>query len=177
MEAIPDFFAEEPRSMRFFFKSTVRAALACALIFSAGCGSEKKDQGADAHAEKSASLQPGYAGGHAGEVNFNQHVRPIISEFCFQCHGPDAENQESPFRLDSAEASRMNLSAEGDPPRYGIVPGNPDESLIMQRILHEEVPTLFVIGRRTIDVRRSSVHGWKAHSQSWSGKFDTVWKS
>jgi peptide/nickel transport system substrate-binding protein len=47
----------------------------------------------------------------------------------------------------------------------------------MQRILHEEVPTLFVIGRRAIDVYRSNVHGWKAHSQSWSGKFDTVWKS
>jgi peptide/nickel transport system substrate-binding protein len=47
----------------------------------------------------------------------------------------------------------------------------------MQRILHDEVPTLFIIGRRTIDVFRSNVHGWKAHSQGWSGKFNTVWKS
>ena len=47
----------------------------------------------------------------------------------------------------------------------------------MQRILQDEVPTLFVIGRRTIDVYRSNVHGWKAHSQGWSGKFDKVWKS
>ena len=47
----------------------------------------------------------------------------------------------------------------------------------MQRILHDEVPTLFLIGRRTIDVRRSNVNGWNVHSQSWSGKFDTVWKS
>jgi len=47
----------------------------------------------------------------------------------------------------------------------------------MQRILQDEVPTLFVIGRRSIDAFRSNVHGWKAHSQSWSGKFDTVWKS
>lgn len=47
----------------------------------------------------------------------------------------------------------------------------------MQRILQDEVPTLFIIGRRTIDVFRSNVHGWKAHSQGWSGKFDTVWKS
>ncbi len=47
----------------------------------------------------------------------------------------------------------------------------------MQRILHDEVATLFVIGRRTIDVYRSNVHGWKVHSQGWSGKFDTVWKS
>jgi len=47
----------------------------------------------------------------------------------------------------------------------------------MQRILQDEVPTLFVIGRRTIDVFRSNVHGWKAHSQGWSGRFNTVWKS
>ena len=47
----------------------------------------------------------------------------------------------------------------------------------MQRILQDEVPTLFVIGRRSIDVFRSNVQGWKAHSQSWSGKFDTVWRS
>lgn len=47
----------------------------------------------------------------------------------------------------------------------------------MQRILHDEVPTLFVIGRRSIDVHRSNVQGWKAHSQSWSGKFNGVWKS
>ena len=47
----------------------------------------------------------------------------------------------------------------------------------MQRILHDEVPTLFVVGRRSIDVHRSNVHGWNAHSQSWSGKFNGVWKS
>lgn len=47
----------------------------------------------------------------------------------------------------------------------------------MQRILQAEVPSLFVIGRREIDVFRTSVHDWRAHSQSWSGKFDTVWKS
>jgi peptide/nickel transport system substrate-binding protein len=47
----------------------------------------------------------------------------------------------------------------------------------MQGILQDEVPSLFIIGRRAIDVFRSDVHGWKAHSQSWSGKFDTVWRS
>ena len=47
----------------------------------------------------------------------------------------------------------------------------------MQRILQDEVPSLFIIGRRTIDVYRSNVQGWKAHSQGWSGRFNTVWKS
>lgn len=37
------------------------------------------------------------------EVSFNRDVRPIISDKCFHCHGPDADNQESEFRLDTRE--------------------------------------------------------------------------
>ncbi len=47
----------------------------------------------------------------------------------------------------------------------------------MQRILQEEVPTLFPIGRRTAIAYRDNVHGLKAHSQSWSLRFTEVWKS
>jgi peptide/nickel transport system substrate-binding protein len=47
----------------------------------------------------------------------------------------------------------------------------------MQRILQDEVPSLFVIGRRTVIAYRSNVHGLKAHSQSWSLHFSKVWKS
>ena len=47
----------------------------------------------------------------------------------------------------------------------------------MQRILQDEVPSLFVIGRRTAIAYRDNVHGLKAHSQSWSLHFTNVWKS
>ena len=47
----------------------------------------------------------------------------------------------------------------------------------MQRILQDEVPAIFLIGRREIDVARSNVHGWSTHSQTWSGRFNPVWKS
>ena len=72
-------------------------------------------------------------------VSFNQHIRPILSDSCFACHGPDVDNQLSPFRLDTEEASRTNLAKEGDPPRYGIVPGKPEESLLIERVTHEDV--------------------------------------
>ncbi len=78
------------------------------------------------------------------EVSFNRHVRPVLSDRCFACHGPDADNQESPFRLDTEEASQTNLAAEGETPRFGIVPGKPNESLVISRILstdpHEAMP-------------------------------------
>ena len=61
-------------------------------------------------------------------------MRPILSNSCFACHGPDAQNQSSPFRLDTEEHSRANLAKAGDPPRFGIVPGKPEQSLLLQRI-------------------------------------------
>ena len=47
----------------------------------------------------------------------------------------------------------------------------------MQRLLQDEVPSLFVTGRRTIIAYRDNVHGLKAHSQKWSLHFTNVWKS
>lgn len=47
----------------------------------------------------------------------------------------------------------------------------------MQRILQEEVPAIFVVGRREAIAYRSNVRGLKAHPQHWSFKFNTVWKS
>jgi ABC-type transport system substrate-binding protein len=46
----------------------------------------------------------------------------------------------------------------------------------MQRILHDEVPTLFVTGRREIMAMRANVRGLKAHPQHWSFGFDKVWR-
>ncbi len=47
----------------------------------------------------------------------------------------------------------------------------------MQRIVHEEVPAIFLTGRRETVVYRSNVHGLKAHSQHWSLRFNEAWKS
>ena len=39
----------------------------------------------------------------AQEISFSRDVRPILSDKCFHCHGPDADNQESDFRLDTRQ--------------------------------------------------------------------------
>ena len=43
------------------------------------------------------------------EVSFNHDVRPILSDKCFHCHGPDATNQDSDFRLDTKENALADL--------------------------------------------------------------------
>ena len=68
-----------------------------------------------------------------GEIDFNFHVKPILSKNCFQCHGPDGSTREAELRLDvpeSAYDSRDSIAA--------IVPGHPEESLVYQRITERD---------------------------------------
>ena len=62
-------------------------------------------------------------------VEFNKHVRPILSDKCFACHGPDPTRRDSGLRLDVREAAL----AERDGIR-AFVPGKPDESDAIVRI-------------------------------------------
>jgi len=106
------------------------------LLCVVGCGPEPGKQ--NATAARDAPLQQPETLAIVGPISFNQHVRPILSDSCFACHGPDADNQQSAFRLDSEEASRMNLALAGQPPRHGVVPGKPDQSQILARIQHQD---------------------------------------
>ena len=66
----------------------------------------------------------------AEEISFNQDIKPILSDRCFKCHGPDAKNQKSEFRLDTRDHATADL---GDG-FFGIVPGNIEESDLHWRI-------------------------------------------
>src|SRR6266852_9276642 len=70
------------------------------------------------------------AGAH-GAVSFNRDLRPIMSDTCFRCHGPDKNARMAGMRLDIRdEAIRPTRSG-----RTPIVPGDPDHSEIIARIL------------------------------------------
>ncbi len=65
----------------------------------------------------------------AEPVSYNREVRPILSNNCFFCHGPDEETREAGMRLDVREAA----VAENDGVR-AIVPGDPGASALVQRV-------------------------------------------
>jgi cytochrome c553 len=67
------------------------------------------------------------------KIDFNRDVRPIISNHCFRCHGPDAETVAAGLRLDSFEGATQNR--EG---RFGIVPGKLDKSLMWGKVSNSD---------------------------------------
>ena len=66
----------------------------------------------------------------AGEIDFNRDVRPLLSDKCYACHGPDAKALKGQLRIDLR--SRATAPAEsGD---VAIVPGHPEKSALVERI-------------------------------------------
>ena len=66
-------------------------------------------------------------------LSYNQHVRPILSNACFPCHGPDANTREAGLRLDvraEAVADRQGV--------FAIVPGDGAASELIRRVTHTD---------------------------------------
>ena len=63
-------------------------------------------------------------------LEFNRDIRPILSDRCFACHGPDAGNRKSLLRLDSEAEAKKDLGKG----RRGIMPGQPDQSGVFLRV-------------------------------------------
>ncbi|HVG13504.1 MAG TPA: DUF1549 domain-containing protein, partial [Chitinophagaceae bacterium] len=67
------------------------------------------------------------------EIDYNRHVKPILSDRCFSCHGPDKGTLEAGLRLDVKEAAYGDLPES--PGKKAIVPGNLRQSEVFKRII------------------------------------------
>jgi hypothetical protein len=66
-------------------------------------------------------------------INFNQHIRPILSHKCFACHGPDENERKAKLRLDMRESAIADHGGI-----RAIVPGKPAQSELISRINHSD---------------------------------------
>ena len=71
-----------------------------------------------------------------GEVSYNFDIRPILSDKCFICHGPDGNKRKAGLRLDIAEEAYKALAE--NPGAHAIIPGFPDSSQVFLRISSDD---------------------------------------
>ncbi|WP_460540342.1 PSD1 and planctomycete cytochrome C domain-containing protein, partial [Echinicola sediminis] len=69
-------------------------------------------------------------------VDFIFDVKPILSDRCYLCHGPDEGTREAGLRLDTREGALAAIGKDLD--RFAIVPGDPKNSELVSRIIHED---------------------------------------
>lgn len=100
-------------------------------------------------------------------VRFSQDVRPILSDACFQCHGPDEEHREAGLRLDTA-AGMLDESEV-------VVPGDLENSELYRRIMSDDpdevMPPPSAV-RQLTDAERDTIRRWieqgAAVQQHWA---------
>ena len=100
----------------------------------------------------------------ADNLDFNRDVRPILSDKCFSCHGPDEHGRKADLRLDiEKEAKSTALMA--------IVSGNPDDSEMIYRIHSEDEDELMPppeIGKPLTQNEKRILEQWIKEGAVWA---------
>jgi hypothetical protein len=68
------------------------------------------------------------------KIDFNRDIRPILSDNCYVCHGPDEAHREGGFRLDRKDSA----FGKSDSDEVVIVPGKPELSVLIARIVTDD---------------------------------------
>ncbi len=100
-------------------------------------------------------------------VDFNTEIRPLLSDNCFQCHGPDDKHRMAAVRLDTKEGAFATTKRGAL-----IVPGDPAASLLFQRISHAEAGRRMPpsSSARTLNAKQiDTVRRWISEGAKWEG--------
>jgi hypothetical protein len=104
----------------------------------------------------------------AEKVRFNRDVRPILSDTCFHCHGPDEKERKGGLRLDLRAEALKPAKSGGS----AIVPGKPEQSGIITRIHSgdaEEVMPPPKLHKALTAAQRETLRNWIAQGAEYEG--------
>ncbi|MGH9667941.1 MAG: DUF1549 domain-containing protein, partial [Bryobacteraceae bacterium] len=103
----------------------------------------------------------------SGTVEFNRDIRPILSDKCYTCHGPDATNRKTKMRFDLESGAKIDLSGG----RKVIVPGHPEQSELFRRVSSDNkavrMPPAYA-GREKLSAREIAlIERWIQQGAVW----------
>jgi hypothetical protein len=105
-------------------------------------------------------------------VDFNREIRPILSDNCFACHGPDESKRASKLRLDLEAGAKVDLGG-----RRAIVPGKPEQSELIRRITsvdaHVRMPPSHS-GRTLTSAQIDQIRLWILEGAQWQAHWAFV---
>ena len=102
---------------------------------------------------------------NADKIQFDRDIRPILSDKCYACHGPDPATRQANLRFDTKEG------AFSDPSGYPIiVPGEPENSELVLRITHEDLDRRMppqISNRRPTQAQIDTLVQWVTEGAVW----------
>ena len=113
-----------------------------------------------------AALFPA-TGFSAEKISFNRDIRPIFSDICFTCHGPDASKVKGGLRLDSKDAAM-----KGGESGVAIVPGKPEQSEVFKRLTTHDAEDIMPpkkFGKTLSAEQIETVRRWIAEGAEYQG--------
>jgi hypothetical protein len=102
------------------------------------------------------------------QVSFNRDIRPIMSDTCFRCHGPDKSARMMDLRLDIRDEA-LKPAADGKIP---IVPGKPEQSEIIRRIFATDVSEIMPpeYAHKTLtQAQKETIRQWVEEGAKYEG--------
>ena len=102
----------------------------------------------------------------AGEIDFDTQVRPILSDHCFPCHGPDESKREGDLRLDTSAGAKADLGGYA-----AFLSNDPDNSEGLRRILSEDEDEMMPPPSSKLklsDAQKSVLQAWVNEGANWS---------
>jgi hypothetical protein len=98
-------------------------------------------------------------------VEFNRDIRPILSDNCFRCHGPDRARRKADLRLDTEAGAFADLGGS-----RALVPNAPEQSELLRRVAtaneHERMPPA-KSGRRLTERQVQLIRRWIEQGAKW----------
>ena len=103
-------------------------------------------------------------------IEFNRDIRPILSDKCYTCHGPDNSKRLSNLRFDTEAGAKQDLGG-----RFAIVPGDPAKSEILRRITAADAAVRMPLGGAPLNSREIALlRAWIEQGGQWQKHWSLI---